>query len=417
MLEHQLFFETNFTDGERAGLLARVKKERAEGVSAYYDLPFERRAIDDAKRYMCENRAILDTLCTIVIIGVGGSSLGLKAIDALLSHLPERKGIKLYFLEHTDPIAIEQSLLGLDPKNSLFIVISKSGTTIETSSLMKYILHRYNLLSKEAKGRLLVITDEGSKLARWAYSQEVEAITISPKVGGRFSVLSAVGIVPLALLGYDVEQILQGARSVGERFFSAQAGHILDKALFLFKNKNSYPINIVFSYSSLFREFNAWYVQLWGESLGKINTHQNKCGLTPIALIGSIDQHSFLQLIVQGSEDKSVTFIGAKKTPEFLPTIPMESLPFLEETDFVNGTSFKKLLRFQREATMETVRAEGVPTDLILLEQLDAQNVGALIYYYELLTSCVGALFEINTYNQPGVEFGKKRLREKFSLD
>lgn len=197
-------------------------------------------------------------------------------------------------------------------------------------------------------------------------------------------------------------------------FFAGRATQILDKALFYAKERNRFSINVLFSYASAFKEFNAWYVQLWGESLGKLNAQGNRTGMTPAALIGSIDQHSFLQLIVQGPLDKSVTFLSIKEPLKEPIEIPNWSMEFLEETDFVNGSSFKDLLRHQREATMETVIEEGVPTDLILIDRLEGRSVGALLYYYELLTSCVGVLLEINTYDQPGVEFGKRRLREKF---
>ncbi|MGP1450963.1 MAG: glucose-6-phosphate isomerase [Wolinella sp.] len=416
MVEFQHFFETKFDEFELSGLLELVKRERASGVSAYYDLPFETRAVDDAREFIKNREGFLSKIRSIVIVGIGGSSLGLKAVDSLLCHLKERKDIELHFLEHTDPIAIMQSLESVRRDDSLFIAISKSGTTIETSSLLKYVLARYNLLEPENREHLLVITDSDSLLEQWARSEQVYCITIDSRVGGRFSVLSAVGIVPLALLGYDVKKILKGARSIGEPFFNKQAPHILNKALFYTKNREHFTTNVLFSYASAFREFNAWYIQLWGESLGKKNINGERTGMTPVALIGSIDQHSFLQLIAQGPCDKSVTFLGIRDSMEDSPVIPDLKMKFLEATEFVNGASFKELLDLQRESTMETVREGSVPSDLILIDRLDSHNVGALIYYYELLTSCVGVLLKINTYNQPGVEFGKRRLREKFAL-
>lgn len=414
MLDYRVFFSDSSSKEEREELLRRVKREREERVSAYYDLPFETRALEAAREYMASHAELLARLENILIVGVGGSSLGLKAIDALLSHLPERRAIELHFLEHTDPIAIEKSLKGIERESSLFIVISKSGATIETSSLMKYVLGRYALLEAGNRSHLLTITDEGSPLERWAQKEGVACITIDPKVGGRFSVLSAVGIVPLALLGYRVERILEGARGVGEEFFAGHAKHLLAKALFYAKNRERFSINVLFSYASAFKEFNAWYIQLWGESLGKLNAKSERTGLTPAALIGSIDQHSFLQLIVQGPRDKSVTFLSVKEPIKEPVVIPDVRLEFLESTDFVNGESFKRLLKSQREATMETVIEEGAPTDLIVIGRLEERSVGALIYHYELLTSCVGILLEVDTYNQPGVELGKRKLREKF---
>ena len=155
-------------------------------------------------------------------------------------------------------------------------------------------------------------------------------------------------------------------------------------------------------------------MQLWGESLGKINASGEKVGLTPIALIGSIDQHSFLQLIVQGVRDKSVTFLSLNPAHSLRPQIPNVKIPHLESTDFVNNQSFATLLHNQRLATMQTIENEGITTDCIEVMRLCEESVGILIAYFELLTSCVGNIFEIDTYNQPGVEFGKVRLKKLF---
>ncbi|PAF44472.1 glucose-6-phosphate isomerase [Helicobacter sp. 11S02596-1] len=392
-----------------------ITKEREAKKSGYYELPFEQKAIKDAQNYIQKNQNLLETIKNLVIIGIGGSSLGLKAIEGILCHLPSRKDIGLIFLEHTDPIEIQKSLFGLKMEDSLFCIISKSGTTIETSSLMKYVIKRYNLLkSAQSKAHLVCITDEDSPLHFLAKEHKIAVLTIAKNIGGRFSVLSSVGILPLMLLGYDVQKFLQGAAEFEKRFFERKEEHLLKKAIFLAKNRDRFPINILFSYSSAFRDFNAWYVQLWGESLGKLDIYGKKVGLTPIGLIGSIDQHSFLQLITQGLMDKTVTFISLNRAKYSEPKIPDMKLKYLESTDFVNGTSFAKLLNLQQIATMETIQTEGIPTDHIEIDELCEASAGRLIIYFELLTSCVGTIFNINSYDQPGVEFGKIRLREMF---
>lgn len=396
-------------------VFASVCEERAQGVSGYYELPFEREALAQARAFVASRGAFLDSLSHLVIIGIGGSSLGLKAIDSLLEHLPARRALKLLFLEHTDPIHISKTLSGVERERTLFLVISKSGTTIETSSLLKYVLSRFELLESEASRRHLVaITDSGSPLEKWAQSEGVEHFAIEPNVGGRFSVLSMVGILPLQILGFDVGALLQGAAGLSERFFAREEEHILRKACVYASRAECAPMNVLFSYSSLFTHFNAWYVQLWGESLGKLDKSGRNVGLTPIALVGSIDQHSFLQLIVQGVRDKSVTFLSLNPAHSLTPSIPNLSLQFLESTDFVNTQSFATLLNKQRIATMQTIASEGIVCDHIEVMNLCEESVGILIAYFELLTSCVGCIFGINTYDQPGVEFGKMRLRRLF---
>ncbi|PAF52497.1 glucose-6-phosphate isomerase [Helicobacter sp. 13S00477-4] len=388
--------------------------ERQEKKSAYFELPFEKKALQDSINYIQQNQSFLKNIKNIVIIGIGGSSLGVKAIEGILSHLPCRKDILLTFLEHTDPIEIEKSLIEIEMNNSLFLIISKSGTTIETSSLMKYVIERYSLLENLNKTHLVFITDENSPLHFLAKDENINVLTIDKNIGGRFSVLSTVGIFPLMLLGYDVKALLKGAGDFEKRFFERKEEHLLKKAIFLAKNRDRFPINILFSYSSAFRDFNSWYVQLWGESLGKLDIYGKKVGLTPISLIGSIDQHSFLQLITQGLMDKTITFISLNRNKYTEPIIPNIKLKYLESTDFVNKTSFAKLLNLQQIATMETIQNEGIPTDQIEIDELCEESIGKLIIYFELLTSCVGGIFNINSYDQPGVEFGKIRLREMF---
>ncbi len=389
-----------------------IQQEMAAQKTGYYNLVYSQNALEDSKKYLQENADFLEQIKYIIIIGIGGSSLGLKAIDSMLKHLPKRKNIKLRFLEHTDPIAIQKTLNKISPSHTLFITISKSGTTIETSSLLKFIINKYHLF--EHRKQLIFITDFNSPLWRFAEEYHFEHFSIDANVGGRFSVLSHVGIFPLRLLGYDVEKLLGSARKFQDSFLARKEDHLLNKAIFLAKNKERYPINILFSYSNVFRDFNAWYVQLWGESLGKIDAYGKKVSLTPIGLIGSIDQHSFLQLITQGIMDKTITFLSLNQARYTKPKIPKLSLKYLESTDFVNNTSFAKLLSLQQLATMQTIQNEGIPTDHITISELSEQSVGALIIYFELLTSVIGGILNINTYDQPGVEFGKIRLKEMF---
>lgn len=389
-----------------------IIKEKVSGKSGYYNLPFEEKALLDSQDFITKHKALLEKIKHLIIIGIGGSSLGTKAIDTMLCHLPHRRQIELKFLEHTDPIEICKALQDVERENSLFLIISKSGTTIETSSLAKYVIHRFALL--EHKERLAIITDEDSPLQKWAIKSNVSHLTIAKNVGGRFSVLSSVGILPLMILGYDTGLILKGAREFMMRFLHRQEDHLIKKAIFLAKSRDRYHTNVLFSYSSSFRDFNAWYVQLWAESLGKIDAYGKKVGLTPISLIGSIDQHSFLQLITQGSMDKTITFLNINRKNYSEPKIPDVKIEFLESTDFVNNTSFAKLISYQQIATMQTIQNEGIPTDEILVDYLCEESVGILIIYFELLTSCVGKILDINTYDQPGVEFGKTRLREMF---
>jgi glucose-6-phosphate isomerase len=381
-------------------------KEKESGEIGYYHLPKRTLSlINELEKIDLEFEKI-------AVIGIGGSSLGPKAIYELLKSNYENLK-EIIFLENTDPIELKNKFNKIEKEKTLFIVISKSGTTIETISIFKATVNYFSLDFK--KDKIFVITDPDSPLEKFANEYSLKVFHIPKNVGGRFSVFSAVGIVPLFLSGFSVEKILQGAKSFLESFFNKKEWHLIKKAAFFYERSKCYKMNVVFSYSSLLDEFNKWYVQLWGESLGKINKKGIRVGLTPIGLLGSIDQHSFLQLLIEGPKDKTVTFIKVKNFESSLK-IPNISLPYLQKTDFVNSISFNELINAQCDATRESVVRSGIDVDEIILERLNEENVGALLMYYELLTSAVGALFEINTYNQPGVELGKNILKTKFSL-
>ena len=375
----------------------KILEEKSSKEVGYYYLPYS----DLAKRLKQEEFVDYDS---IVVIGIGGSSLGTKAIYRVL----ESKN-KIIFLENTDPLELKRQFNKIG-KNPIFLVISKSGTTIETISIFKLVLEKF----KPSFENIIIITDEDSNLDKFAKKNSIKTFYIPQNVGGRFSVFSAVGIVPLFLAGIDVEKILEGAREFFDSFFSKNEWHLIRKAAFIYERSKCYKMNVLFSYSSLLDEFNKWYVQLWGESLGKIDKKGKRVGLTPIGLLGSIDQHSFLQLLIEGPKDKTVTFIKVKNFESSLK-IPNLTLSYLEKTDFVNNRLFNELINAQCDATKESVIRSGIDVDEIVLETLQEKNIAALMAYYELLTSAVGALFEINTYNQPGVEIGKKILFEKMN--
>lgn len=391
-----------------------VKEKNSKSVG-YYTLPDTTDLLmKEIKSYINNNKDLENgKIKDVVVIGIGGSSLGTKAIDAILEH-KKTSSINLHFLENGDPIYIDKILKSVKKDSTIFIVISKSGTTIETTSIFKYVLDRFNidLDSKESK-KLIAITDENSPLWQFAAKYDIAKFSIPKNVGGRFSVLSAVGLVPLAILGYDVKKIIEGAKEFEDEFFDKKHMHLLEKAYFYYKQGKNKPINVLFSYSSQFNYFNQWYVQLWGESLGKFDKTHKKVGLTPVGLVGSVDQHSFLQLVMQGPEDKTLTFI---KVDDFGndKKIPDIKLDYLSGVNYINGHSFNELINAQCMATMESVSEAGIPVDMITVNKLSEENLGTLIYYYELLTSCVGVMLNINTYDQPGVEFGKKKLVKKF---
>lgn len=399
-MENKLYFETknirNITDN--------LDAERAE--IGFYDLP-----LVDPQPYL--DYASKSDCSEVVVVGIGGSALGASAIYKFTKSV-KNLDKKLHILDTTDPLVLQRRLDKVNKEKALFIVISKSGTTIETVAILKYITSLVPISSSQ----YLVITDAGSKLEAFAQHHSLEYFTIPSDVGGRFSVLSAVGLLPLAIVGVDIVALLKGARKVRDSFFGqgAYCQLLLKKATYYAQRANTYNINCLFSYSESFREFNAWYVQLWGESLGKKQLKSElHVGLTPVGLIGPTDQHSFLQLIVEGKRDKSVTVIKVKQFDNEMK-VPSVSLKHIEEMDMVNTLAFSELINMQADSIIESLdQLDDIPLDVIEIEQINEEAMGELIYYYELLTAMVAQMLGINAYDQPGVEMGKKILKEKLS--
>ncbi len=388
-------------------IFAEIKRER-ESIG-YYSLPHS-----DTTFLKARIDSLNFTQKQIAVIGIGGSTLGTYAIYNFMKYNKQNsKTLKkeLFFFESTDPVNLNGTLSQLNLEDTLFIVISKSGTTIETISIFKYLMS----ITKIDKSNLLVITENDSKLNTFAKANDINSFEIPKNVGGRFSVLSNVGLVPLYLAGFNIDELLKGAKNISTSFFEQHElyDHLIKKARTYYEFKDVYNINAVFSYSQLLEGFNKWYIQLWGESLGKIDINNTNQGLTPIGLLGPVDQHSFLQLIVEGQRDKTVTFIKIKdfKDNTKIASIHLEGL---EELDYINNLDFEDLINLQADATIASVKEykKDIPIDLIEIEEISEYEIGKLLFYYELLTSIVGKFLRINTYDQPGVEGGKIILKE-----
>jgi len=382
-------------------LFEEILKERDS--IGYYNLVHQ-----DLKEYKEYAASVKQN--NIVVIGIGGSTLGTYAIYKFLKY-SKSLSKKLFFLETTDPIDIESKLEGIELEDTLFFLISKSGSTVETISIFKYIHTLVNI----DKNNTLIITENDSKLNTYAQKNSMKTFEIPKNVGGRFSVFSAVGLLPLAIVGIDIDAILDGIKARYDSFFSKKQEYtnILKKARFFVEYKNKFNINVLFSYSSRLEGFNKWYIQLWGESLGKVDINSTRQGLTPVGIIGPIDQHSFLQLIIEGRRDKTVTVVKVEDFDKDLK-IPSVELEGLEELNYLNNREFSSLINMQADATIEALNKEkDIPCDVITIDSVNEASIAGLMYSYELLTSVCAKFMYIDAYNQPGVESGKVILKKK----
>lgn len=398
MLNNILYFKTAPIDAINE-FSKRINLEFSQGKIGYYHLP----------KFGNEIVKILEktdqfTFKNIVLIGIGGSSLGVRAVYEMLKCQK-----RLIFLDNTDPYEFHNKISSIKFDETLFIISSKSGTTIEPITLFKCVISYFNVAN--FKQNFIIITQPNSPLEKFAKKHEISVFNIAENVSGRFSVLSAIGLVALYFCGIDINALLDGAKACKERFFGDKDDLILQKAYHYATHKSA-NINVLFSYSDRFASFNDWFVQLWAESLGKKREYK-RIGRTPVGLIGSKDQHSFLQLIMDGVKDKTLTFIKVKNHGEDMQ-IPNIKLEFLQDCDFVNSSTLGKIINFQCEACLKAVIAEGISVDLIEIDEIDEWHIGNLIYYFELLTSATGIMLGINTYDQPGVEAGKRILKNIF---
>ena len=402
-MKNKLYFKLKNKKVQEEAFSAICEEQKHIG---YYALPEQ-----DISPILSYAQTIPEHIESIAIIGIGGSSLGAKAIYEFIKPTKNLKR-KLYFFESTDPLNITTLLSKINLEHTHFLVISKSGTTVETFSIYKYI---YSL--QNSPKSYTFITDPNSPLEKYAQDIGATVLHLPDNVGGRFSVLSTVGLVPLALSGVDIQSLLNGASTIKKSFFGA--GHMKDtllkKSVFYARHHEQYRINCIFAYSETLKYFCEWYVQLWGESLGKRQRHSAfNVGLTPIGLIGPKDQHSFLQLLIDGTRNKSVTFIKIEDFQDDI-IIPDISLKHLESLNNLNNLPFSKLINMQCDSVIEALIEEDIPLDSITISNVNEENIGALIYYYEILTSLVGELIDVNTYDQPGVEAGKIILKKKLS--
>ncbi len=401
MLNNTLFFKESEIR-TISSYANRINDEVESGDIGYYHLiDTSLTLIDESLNFIQDKEHVKN----IVLVGMGGSSCGVKALrDMLFDEKSNQR--ELFILDNTSSHSFSRTLEKIKLEESLFLIISKTGSTIEVVSLFKLLIEHFKLDMQELKKYFIFITDKDSKLHKEGENLGIKCFFIPANVGGRFSILSAVGIVPLCFCGYNAKALLEGAKACFEDFFIHKKDEILQKAYHYCTHKSA-SINVLFSYSDAFKGFNEWYIQLIAESLGKKQGYK-RIGLTPIALIGARDQHSFLQLIMDGPKNKTITFLKIKDSQK-APVIPDIHFKFLD--DLSNKVNLHDLLNAQCDATMHALIAENLSVDIIELEKLDTWHAGYLMYYYELFTSACGVMLGINTYDQPGVEVGKLILK------
>jgi glucose-6-phosphate isomerase len=346
--------------------------------------------------------------------GIGGSALGPMALHKALNHpyydaLPggARRGPRLHFAENTDPAALQAILDVADPDSTWINVVTKSGSTAET--MANFLVIRGVLV--DALGdfgfqeRTIATTDpEEGFLKEIADREDLEVLPIPPDVGGRFSVLTPVGLLPAAVTGLEVDALLAGAAQCVDEVNEQGAGHpaVAGAAMhYLMDTARGRNVRVMMTYADALERLAAWFVQLWAESLGKDGK-----GSTPHGAVGTTDQHSQVQLYMQGPQDKVIEIVEVENHPRDLE-IP-EAYEELEGVGYLGGHTMAELLNVECDATRRALTEAGRPNCTIRLSELNEANLGYLFQALEVQTAIAGALYSVNAFDQPGVEAGKQ---------
>jgi glucose-6-phosphate isomerase len=399
---------------------AEVRTRRSEGEYGFYRLGEQKDVVRNISNFA---EGLGQAHDHVVVLGIGGSALGAKALlNALrapawneLDDEGREFFPRLTVLDNVDPTTIAAALKRIDPRRVLVNVISKSGGTAET--MAQYLVIRQWLedaLGSAAYRHLVFTTDpEKGALRQIAPTDGIATLDVPPDVGGRFSVLSPVGLLPAALVGIDIGALLAGARRA---VTSAESDDLLANRPALYAGlqwaadtSQGARIHVVMPYSDRLREFAEWYRQLWAESLGKRvdrRGHVVHAGPTPLAAVGATDQHSQVQLFMEGPYDKVITFLAVDDFGEDV-TIPRRpGLP--DELDYLQGHTLGKLLKAEFEATSAAIASQGRMNMTIRIPRLDAEALGELIMFFQVATGYAGVWYGIDPFDQPGVELGKR---------
>lgn len=342
---------------------------------------------------------------TLALIGIGGSSVGPETLWSILGPL---SGKNLVVFDNVDHLDFRRKILKLNLQETAWFIVSKSGGTIETLLNTELVSEIYRSEGLNFYAQAAVCTENRvNPLYDWAEKHKVPRLEIPLDVGGRFSVLSPVGLFPLAFGGVDVEALLAGAEKAREASAS-----LIPVARDIMASWPQHNITCFFFYSSVMKPFGAWIQQLWAESLGKKLDRRGQkvpSSSTPLFVVGSNDQHSILQQLEEGNRDKFVLFFRSEELESAshpIPSVEFSAFPYLK------GKKFGSVIAACAAGTEQALQSAGVPTMNIAYPDHSAYTMGFLVMWFELLVATLGEMMDIDAFNQPGVEGSKRITRE-----
>lgn len=364
---------------------------------------------------------VKDRFENVLVLGIGGSALGgiavcealLKPYWNMLSNEQRENLPRIFFLDNIDPDQINGLLEVLDLKKTLVNVITKSGSTAETMSQFMILKNKLEQeLGDNYRKHIVATTDQNAGILRQISNEEgYKTFVVPDDVGGRFSVFSAVGLLPFALVGIDIEELVQGVKDMDLALKNTDIRHNIaaQNALihYLMDTQKGKNLSVMMPYSSRLKYISDWYVQLWAESLGKdrdLDGNKVNIGPTPIKAVGATDQHSQIQLYNEGPNNKIINFIRVK---EFDTTLEIPKIFEFTGVGYLGGKTINELINAEADSTKVALIDYQRPNVTITLDRVNPYNIGQLLYMLEVQTAIAGELYNINTFNQPGVEQAK----------
>ena len=418
--EEQGFSLKDFQDKKKTVALAyeTVTKNRGTGMMGWTELPYNQKEI--VEDIISTAKQIKKKFDNFVVLGIGGSALGPTAVFQALCHLrhnelpkSKRKFPKLYVEDNVDPERMCALLDVIDLDKTMFNVVTKSGATSETMSqyliIMDILKKKYG---EKAKEHMIATTSaHKGNLIKIAEQEGLKTFYIPDGVGGRFSELCPVGLLPAAVVGVDIKAMLAGARHMDKICKSKDIKKnpaLLSALLEVIAMERGKNISVMMPYADSLKYIADWYCQLWGESLGKAVDNQGNevfVGQTPVKALGVTDQHSQVQLYREGPFDKVITLIAVEN---YRTTCEISNGCLdIPDVSFLCGHTLNQLITAEREATEYALRTAKRLNYTITLPEVNAFTIGELLYMFEMETAYAGAMLNIDTFNQPGVEGGK----------
>ncbi len=411
--------ELRLIESKMRAALAWISDSHKKEQLPFLDLPLDRALVENCRQMAARFKGKENFL----LAGIGGSALGPRAIFDALCHplhnvvppLLRNDAPRFFVLDNVDPDATEALLHVCETGDTVFNVISKSGSTAETAAaLLLIVQHLKNDVGEMWREHLVCTTDpENGDLRKLCIEMKIRTLPLHPGVGGRFSVLTPVGIFPALCLGLDVDEMMNGAAEMTGKCLSDDLGANpaaqIASLLYLFDTAHHKPIHVMMAYANGLYSMADWFRQIWAESLGKAHARDGRTvhvGPTPIKALGTTDQHSQVQLYIEGPHDKVFIFLEAQ---QFRHTLTMpHDFGHLSSFGYLGGKTMNELMAAEFQATREALAQNERPSLTLSFSEVGPREVGEFFMLWEIVTALCGHLYNIDPFDQPGVELGKK---------